>query len=83
MSEDSGNVEMTNLRVTQDESGKCFVHQTEHDETKLIAIFPADVSVLTVPGKFGPELANRDMAAVRAEIFCTIVQKMAEIGNPI
>lgn len=70
------------LTVEQDQNGDCAVleHNPDWGEPTVIARFPAATRTLTVVGQYGPELAIRDMAKIRAEIFCQFMEKI--INSP-
>jgi hypothetical protein len=75
------------VHVVQDVDGNCQVHEVilEPDgtegEPKVVAIFPADSIMVPVMGEFGPELAQRDLAEIRALIFTTTMERLVNDGS--
>jgi len=71
------------LEVTQDENGTCYVKEFDHatQQTRQIAVFPADMRIVTAPGEFGPELAQRDAAQIRAMIFTKTMDALVNSGK--
>ena len=71
------------MSIMQGPTGDCMVieHDLIRDESKTVAIFQAEKRVVTVAGKWGPELANRDCAQIRAMIFVQLFEKLVNEGK--
>lgn len=73
------------MTVTQLENDDC--HVLEHDlqdpesKPRLVAIFPKEIRVVPSRGRFGPELANRDCAQIRAMVFATTMEELVNRGK--
>ena len=80
MSKKTRKIELT---ITQDERDTCYVEEldVENQTTERVAIFPAGSRTVTVRGEFGPELAIRDMAQIRAGIFVQIFDRLVNGGE--
>jgi hypothetical protein len=70
------------VAVARDEEGNCQVyeHDLDADIRLHIATFHADSRTVPVPGEFGPELAIRDMAQIRAMIFVQTMEVLVKAG---
>lgn len=78
------------MTVTQETDGTCHVY--EHDllaaveegedvpMTKTATFWPED-RVVTQQGEFGPEMAMRDLAQIRAMIFATTMEQLVNTGK--
>lgn len=71
------------VTVTQDDDGNCMVweHDLEKELNQEVGFFRAETRIVTTKGEFGPELANRDVAQIRAMIFATTMEKLVNEGK--
>lgn len=71
------------MTVRQDAAGNCTVieHDLARDSERTVATFHNETRVVTVKGEWGPELANRDCAQIRAMIFAQLFEKLVNEGS--